>query len=59
MRSRLGLSWEECSGLPWWQYQAYLDGLDWDLAREAGQEREKVEHTDDLAALGFDVRTVA
>lgn len=60
MRSRLGVSWEEADGLPWWQHAAYLEGLEWDLARESGQELE--EHTtsdlDSLGELGMTVREV-
>ena len=58
MRSRLGLAWEACDRLPWWQHRAYLDGLEWDLARDSRASGEEQEETVSLEEFGIPVREV-
>lgn len=59
--SRLGLSVSEAKALPWWEYDLLIEGIAWDLERQAnlaGAGGEETEHVDDVADLGFNVRSV-
>ena len=61
MGSRLGLSIPEALALPWWQWDAYVEGLEWDLTRQAelaGAEGEESGEEVGLDDLGIDVRYV-
>lgn len=61
MGSRLGLSIPEALALPWWQWDTFVEGLEWDLTRQAelaGAEGEESGETVEPDALGIDVRYV-
>lgn len=61
MGSRLGLSVPEARALPWHVWDLYVEGITWDLERQAnlaGVEPEGGEQTGSLEDLGISVREV-
>lgn len=37
VRRRLGFTWDEWRALPWWQAQAYKDGLEAEFSEDKGK----------------------
>lgn len=58
--SRAGLTIDSALLLPWWQWDLLVEGVEWDLEREAnlaGAETGAEQHVGDVTALGLTVRT--